>query len=228
MRLTSVVLSIVCLMSFCTLGRADEEIAKWEPEIRKLEALDATADPENAVLFIGSSSIRLWETIAQDVAPYPIISRGYGGAKFSDLNAYASRLVHPHACRAVVIFVANDVTGSKDDLSTEAVIKLVASITGTIREKLPTTPICFIEITPSLKRWSAWPKIRAVNNAIAEFCSDEEHVHFISTSAHYLDPETDRPIAAYFKEDGLHQNSDGYKVWGRLIKSRLDKILGEN
>ncbi len=89
---------------------------RWEQAIQAMETRDRTeADPADSILFIGSSSIRRWDDIAIDMAPYRIIQRGYGGAKYSDLAVYAERLIRPHQYRGLVIFVANDVSGSPSD-----------------------------------------------------------------------------------------------------------------
>ncbi|MDP5138969.1 MAG: hypothetical protein NWP83_00695 [Spirosomaceae bacterium] len=103
-----------------------EDAAKsWESEIQRLEALDKTEkDPKNAILFIGSSSIRLWDNIADDMSPYPTIRRGYGGAKLSDLIFYTERLVYPHDFRALVVFVANDISNTPEDKSPQEIVKL--------------------------------------------------------------------------------------------------------
>jgi len=72
------------------------EIKAWEPEIVKFENLDKIESyPSDAVMFAGSSSIRLWSTLAQDMAPYHIIQRGYGGAKLSDYAIFADRIFRP-------------------------------------------------------------------------------------------------------------------------------------
>lgn len=200
---------------------------RWEPDIRKLEALDKSeTHPDDAILFVGSSSVRLWDTIAEEMAPYPVIQRGYGGARFSDLNVYAKRLIHPHQFRALVMFVGNDVTGSPNDKTPAEVVSLVRSIVTTTREKHPNAPIFVLETTPTASRWKAWPKIQAVNLAIAELCSDLPNVHWISTSPHFLN-EQQQPREELFKPDRLHLNADGYKLWASLIKPRLKAVIGE-
>ena len=89
------------------------EVKAWENDIHKFEQLDKSEKySEDAILFAGSSSIRLWTTLETDMAPYPVIQRGYGGAKLSDFAVYADRIFAPHPCRAIVIFIANDITGS--------------------------------------------------------------------------------------------------------------------
>ena len=98
------------------------EIAKWEKNIAELENRDKTeAGTENAILFCGSSSIRRWETIAEDMAPRTVLQRGYGGAKLPDIIHYAPRLIGPHLgkenprrCKALVLFVGNDISGNPE------------------------------------------------------------------------------------------------------------------
>ncbi len=109
--------------------------------------------PADSILFMGSSSIRLWDTLARDMAPYPVIQRGYGGAKFQDLAVFAERIVDPHEFRAVVIFVANDIVGKDSDLKPEEVAALYKEVVATVREKDAESPVFLIAITPTKSRW---------------------------------------------------------------------------
>jgi len=78
------------------------EVKAWENDIQKFEQLDKSEKyPDNAILFAGSSSIRLWTTLEKEMAPYPVIQRGYGGAKLSDFVVYAKRIFDPHQCTSV-------------------------------------------------------------------------------------------------------------------------------
>jgi hypothetical protein len=89
------------------------DVLAWENNIRHLEQLDSSEiHPANAILFTGSSSIRLWSTLAHDMAPYPVIQRGYGGAKLSDFAVYAERIVI-HPCR-LLYFIIMTLPGTKD------------------------------------------------------------------------------------------------------------------
>ena len=100
-------------LSSCDVSRkyTAEATKRWEKDIVKFEQLDRTEKyPDNAVLFVGSSSIRLWSTLKEDVAPFPVIQRGFGGSKFSDVAVYAKRIVYPHKFRALVIYEGNDIT----------------------------------------------------------------------------------------------------------------------
>lgn len=200
-------------------------VERWETAIREFEALDQREkDPEDAVLFVGSSSIRMWESIAEDMEPYATIRRGYGGAKFSDLAVFAERLIHPHEYRALVLFVANDVTGSPDDLTTEEVERLVRHILSIVRNQKPDVPVLLVEITPTPSRFAAWPQIRQVNAMMRELALTEPHTYFIPTAEQYLDAEK-QPRPELFIGDRLHQNRQGYELWAKLIKRRLDDVL---
>lgn len=201
-------------------------VEKWESEIVKLEQQDqAHADPADAILFIGSSSIRRWTDVGTDMAPRKTINRGYGGAKFSDLAVYIDRIVNPHQFKALVIFVGNDIVGNADDKSPAEVARLFKYIVDQVRKTHATQPIFLIAITPTPSRFKAWPEIRQANAELAKVCESDKSLHFIPTEKYYLD-ESGKPIDKYFVEDKLHQNRDGYQVWARIVKEHLDSVIG--
>lgn len=198
---------------------------RWENDIRKLEARDAReTEPENAILFVGSSSIRLWDSIDADMQPYAVIQRGYGGAKFTDLAVFAHRLITPHRYRALVLFVANDVTGGDDDRSPREVEALLMHVFAISRKHQPDAPVFVIEITPTSSRWKVWPEIAAVNAALRARALQTPGLFFIPTAAHYLNDQA-RPRDHLFRDDRLHLNTDGYDLWAKRIKRRLGDFL---
>lgn len=202
-------------------------VKQWSKEMDRIKALDAKeTDPENAVLFIGSSSIRLWDDIAQDMRPWPVIQRGYGGAKFSDLAVLADQIIKPHKFRALAIFVGNDITGGAADKTPDEVVRLFKHVVATARTHAPDAPIFLIEITPTPSRWAAWPKIKECNAALRQACEEGKDLHFIRTADEYLDA-AGQPMAELFREDRLHQNRDGYARWRRLIGKEFAKVMGQ-
>lgn len=204
------------------------EVKAWETEIAKFENLDKTETyPSDAVIFAGSSSIRLWTTLKDDMEPYSIIQRGYGGAKLSDFTFYADRILSPHPCRALVIFIANDITGTSQDKTPEEVKKLFLNLLKTFRRSHPSTPVFWIEITPNSSRWKVWPEVTKANELIRKECENHRNTYFISTSLAFLN-EKGLPKDELFRNDKLHLNSDGYKIWTGLIKEQLDKVLKNN
>ena len=202
--------------------------AKWAETISQMEAQDqAEADPDDAILFIGSSSIRRWDTIAEDMAPYPVIQRGFGGSKYSDVAVYAERLIQPHQYRALVLFVANDVSGSPEDHTPEEVEKLVRYIIDVSKDHQPDAPIFLIEITPTLSRWDVWPQTRQLNARLREIALTEPQTYFIATAGDYLTANK-QPRQNLFVDDQLHLNRAGYRRWTEIIRRRLDTVLADS
>ena len=120
-------LSVITILSCSPVRKYRNlpEVLSWEPDIQKFEQLDKTEKyPGDAILFAGSSSIRLWTSLEKDMAPYHIIQRGYGGAHLSDFAVYAPRIFDNHKCQALVLFIANDITGSESDRTPEEVASL--------------------------------------------------------------------------------------------------------
>jgi lysophospholipase L1-like esterase len=200
-----------------------EAAAQYESDIKKFEELDRAApDPRGALLLVGSSSIRLWDTAEEDLAPWPVIRRGFGGCTFSDVLIYAPRLIPPHQFAGLVLFCANDIRGENDDKSPAEVAHIVRQIIDTVRQSHATEPILVVEITPTRKRWQSWPQIEDANRRIEAVCKDSPGVYFVTTASHYLSDQGE-PREELFVDDLLHQNRDGYRQWGRLIRDALER-----
>ncbi len=198
---------------------------RWGETIAKLEQADKLeTHPDDAILFLGSSSIRMWADIATDLAPHHPIQRGYGGARYSDLAVFAERLIQPHRYAAAVVFVGNDVTGNAKDTPMDELQRLVRHVISVSQRHQPNAPVLLVEVTPTPSRWKAWPKIREVNRMLLEISLTEPGVFFVDTAQDYLDANK-QPIPGYFLDDMLHQNRLGYTLWASLIRQRLDEAL---
>lgn len=221
-------LILLILVSCSPLSKYRElpEVKAWESEIQKFEQLDVSKSyPQDAILFAGSSSIRLWTNIGKDMQPYNVIQRGYGGAKLSDFAVYADRIIYPHACSAIVIFIANDISGSESDKTPAEVAQLFRKTLYIIRRKFKDTPVFWISITPTAARWNVWPEIREANRLISKICKNHRNTYFINTEAAFLTKEG-LPRTELFVDDKLHLNQNGYKLWAGIIKNELYKVLG--
>jgi len=205
--------------------RDQPEVKAWENDIQEFEQMDKEVRySPDAILFAGSSSIKLWSTLEKDMVPYPVIQRGYGGAKLSDFAVYASRIFAPHPCRAIVMFIANDITGSESDKDPDEVGALFSDVLKTIRKTHPETPVFWIEITPTAARWSVWNKVQKANNAISDICLKNRNTVFIRTDTAFLDPGG-KPKTDLFIEDKLHLNQHGYAIWTKIIKKELERVV---
>ena len=217
-------------LSCSPLLKYSQSNRQFEEEVSFLESLDFKEKAgEKDVLFIGSSSIRLWDNIQVDMYPYSSIKRGYGGAHFYDLIHFSERLVKNHSPKAILIFVANDITGSNDltnivgDLSPNEVKKLFRYNYKLIRSIHKHIPIFLIETTPTPKRWKVWNKILQANKKLERFCKQVPNLYFISTRDKFMGADG-LPIQSLFLNDELHLNVDGYKLWSSVIKSKLIEV----
>ncbi len=233
-------LSIIGCSLFCSLISAQEPsppkkaadtvetaIEKYEKSVVDWEKRDETevAD-ETSILFLGSSSIRRWESMPQDMAPWKTIGRGYGGAKFSDLAVFAPRLLAAHHPRGVVVYVGNDIVGKPEsDKKPEEVVRLFGIVAEAVKKQAPQAEIFVIAITPSPARFKAWPEIQEANKQLKEFCERNAKLHFIETHPSYLTAEG-QPRAELFVKDQVHQNQDGYQIWSGIIRQELEKVFG--
>lgn len=225
-----IIIAIIFLSSCSMQKKYQEHKYEFEEEIQQLELKKDYADKSEYLLFIGSSSIRLWSSVSKDIEPYESILRGYGGAHYYDLIHFIDRLTKNHEkAKAVALFVANDITenkeGQKLELKPKEVKKLFIGVYKRIRKQLGNDiPIFKIETTPTPKRWEVWPKISKANNLIKAYIENRKNIYFISTRDYYLN-NNGKPIKEYFMEDQLHLNIKGYKLWGEIIKKEIEKIL---
>ena len=217
-------------LSCSPLLKYSQSNRQFEEEVSLLESLDFKEKAgEKDVLFIGSSSIRLWDNIQVDMYPYSSIKRGYGGAHFYDLIHFSERLVKNHSPKAILIFIANDITGLNDstnlvgDLSPNEVKKLFRYNYKLIRSIHKHIPIFLIETTPTPKRWKVWNKILEANKKLERFCKQVPNLYFISTRDKFIGDDG-LPIQSLFLNDELHLNVDGYKLWSSVIKSKLIEV----
>ena len=222
-----IVTGLLVFTSCSPLRKYKEKDRKWAyPEIQAFERLDKTQTyAEDAILFIGSSSIRLWKTLEEDMKPYPVIQRGYGGAHFRDMVFFTDRILADHPLSMVVCFVANDISGSGKDGTPQEVLKLFKYFIKQVRAKHPSIPIMQVAITPTQSRWLLWPQINVVNQLIKAYCEKTENLYFINTVPEFLD-EHGKPKPQWFVGDQLHLNKKGYEVWNRIIKGEIEKVKG--
>ncbi len=205
---------------------ASEDPLVWEEDITTLEA--ATRDRgvlERPVLFVGSSSIRFWESLADDMAPLETIRHGFGGAKLGDIVHYADRLVNAFEPVAVVVYCgSNDIQpgGAKP---AEELLARYQRFVEIVRRDLPDTPIYYIGIKPTPLRWSVWPEVQATNAAIRSHAESSPGLHYIETGPAFLN-EAGEPDPALFRWDRLHLNEHGYATWTRIIRPLLLNNLG--
>lgn len=223
---STLVLSINTNCSPLYKYRNSTSTPKWAGEIANFEKISKEQKyPDDAILFTGSSSIRKWTTIEEDMKPYPVISRGFGGSKIEDLAYYFEQIVYPHRFKAIVIFSGtNNLTGKKNDSKPQEVLKMAQLIKRKIRSKYPEVPVFWIAITATNARISAWDNVQEANRLVKNMCDRSSNFHFIETKDSYLGKDG-KPIKDLFVKDQIHLNEDGYAIWTKIIRKELDAHL---
>jgi lysophospholipase L1-like esterase len=190
--------------------------SRWEESISAFVALDRDHAPKpGGVVFVGSSSIRLWNDLETQFRDAPVIvKRGFGGFKMSDCTRYLDRLVIPYKPRLVLVYAGdNDLAEGR---SPQDVLQQFVKFVQDIHRELPETRIAYISIKPSPARAVLIPRIRETNELIRRYIAVGHNLQFIDVFTPMLDPEG-HPRAELFRADALHLNGAGYALWKTII-----------
>lgn len=192
---------------------------QWEADIAAFEQADSLVRRmPGGVVFVGSSSIRLWSTLPEDFPGVAVINRGFGGSRVRDSTYYADRIVTPYHPRAIVFYAGdNDLfegrtpTQVRDDF---------AAFVQTVRKAEPDVRIAFVAIKPSPSRVALLPDIREANALVREYAQGEEGVDYLDVFLPMLDAQG-QPREELFIDDQLHMNSSGYAIWAGVVRPWL-------
>ena len=199
---------------------AEPEGDRWEETIVAFEASDRESPPaKGGVLFVGSSSIRMWK-LDQWFPDRPTLNRGFGGSQIADVNRYTARIVLPYQPRTILFYAGdNDINAKK---SPEQVAADFTAFVGMVRGELPETMIHFIAIKPSLKRWEQYGTQQHANSLIEAMCQGDARLSYIDVVTPMLG-EDGKPRPELFADDGLHLNDAGYALWTEIVSPLLTK-----
>lgn len=230
MNVGLIVLSIagLLLMSYSIAVSQDEiesanqkpnPAKRWEKDISKFEASDKKTPVEpGGVLFLGSSSIRMWK-LEQSFPKKRYLNRGFGGSEISDSNYFFDRLVKPYMPSKIVFYAGdNDISKKK---SPEVVLADFKTFAKKTKRILPNTKIIFVAIKPSLSRWKLVGKMRKANQLIADFANENPNVVFADIDTPMIGKDK-RPMKELFVEDGLHLSDKGYEIWTSVVSALLN------
>lgn len=217
-------LRVALVLTFAVASAlAQTQTNRWEKDIAAFEAQDRTnPPPKNAVLFIGSSSIRLWKTLVEDLPEHKVINRGFGGSQIEDSVYFVERMVVPYQPRKIVMYAGgNDINANK---APEQVASDFKAFVAKVHAKLPETRIAYISIAPNPARWAQVERVKAANRLIREFTTTDKRLQFIDVFQHMLG-EDGKPWPDIFVEDRLHMNEKGYAIWKRVVGAALAREM---
>jgi lysophospholipase L1-like esterase len=192
---------------------------RFENQIQRFEEQDAEQPPpEDAALFVGSSSIRMWD-LEKYFPDFEVINRGYGGSTIADSIHFAERIVIPYKPRVIVFYAGdNDIALGK---TPKQVFEDYKTFVRKIRGALPEVRIVFIAIKPSIARWQLVDKMRDANRSIHAFTKKHDFLEYVDIETPMIGTDG-KPRPELFIEDGLHLSDKGYVLWSSLVKPNLE------
>jgi lysophospholipase L1-like esterase len=203
-----------------------QDPAFFADEITAFAEQDAEVPPpDGPVVFVGSSSIRLWDTLADDMAPIPVLNRGFGGSQLPHLIHYVDETVVRYLPRAVVIYAGDNDLDASTGKTAEDVARDFGTLVATIHAYVPGVRVYYLSIKPSPARWRRWPEMERANGLIAKLCEGDPRLAYLDVATPLL--EDGAPGEAYYLWDGLHLNASGYREWRRVVRERLCQDLGD-
>lgn len=206
------------LLALPAIAEDGSPSARWEQAIQKFEEQDAKSPPpKHANLFVGSSSIRMWN-LEESFPEFDVINRGFGGSQTADSVHFADRIVIKHAPAVVVLYAGdNDIAAGKD---AEQVFEDYKAFVARVHDALPETKIAYIAIKPSTARWNLVDEMREANALVKAETEQHDLLEFIDIDLLMLNDEG-TPREDFLLGDGLHLTKEGYKVWADVVRPHL-------
>ena len=192
----------------------------WKEAFDAFDAADKANPPrEGGVVFVGSSSIRLWDGLETQFERLPVIvKRGFGGSQLADCTKNLERLVLAYKPRVVVVYAGeNDLA---DGATPEQVLAQFEKFAEGVRKVQPDTHIAYLSIKPSPLRENLLPGIRQTNALIKQYVGTLANAQFIDVHSLMVDAKG-LARSEFYRDDRLHLNADGYALWRREIAARL-------
>jgi lysophospholipase L1-like esterase len=207
-------------------GFAQNVLAQQQPfysEIQQFKKQDsAVKPPSKAILFVGSSSFRMWKGVQDSFPTRTIINRAFGGSTFSDLIYYANDVIAPYKPKQILIYCGDNDLASSDTITPAIVLKRFQQFFSIIRAQHPKARVTFVAIKPSPSREKLMTKMEETNLLIENFLKKKRRTSFIDVY-HAMLLANGKPDPSLFLSDNLHMNAKGYAIWTKIIEPYLIK-----
>lgn len=208
--------SLAALLSLALLSltAAAAPETRFSPELAHFAELDQVAPPKPCgFLFTGSSSVRFWKTLDQDVAPYRVINRGFGGSQIADVTLYFDQVVTPYHPRAIFFYAGdNDIHVGR---TPDQVVADFQAFLDVKDKRLGATKVYFISLKPSKARWAELAAQSDANAQIKALADKRADLDYVDIVPSMLEGGVPKDI---FVADGLHMTPAGYVLWTGVVR----------
>ena len=199
------------------ITRYQRDITNYQKENKRLK--DLSCD----VLFLGSSSINLWDTIYEDFAPLKLIRRSYGGATLRDMIYNYNTIAKGYTPKSILLYVENDLGNHKEGVNAVKCFDLFRIFIDKLKKDYPNTPLIVVSLKPSQHKADQLKDQLLVNALLEENATAQGYTYVDITKVMY--DEAGNLRTDIFKADNLHMNAEGYKLWTAILKPLLLKSI---
>lgn len=190
-------------------------------EIKAFRTQDSIQKPQDGmILFIGSSSFRLWKTAKEDFHNNTIVNRAFGGATLEDVINYEQDVVLKYKPKKIFIYCGENDIASSENITPEIVLARFKTLHTDLRKQFPEIPIVFVSIKPCILRWAMKDRMMAANTLISAYLKQDAKATFVNIWDQML--ENGEPRKDIFLEDKLHMNAIGYAIWTKALDSLVN------
>jgi lysophospholipase L1-like esterase len=198
----------------------------YEADVRELEVARVRQElPKDPVVFYGSSTVRLWSALAEDLENPRAVNLGFGGSTLEACAYFFERLVPPVDPCSLVVYAGDNDLG--DGHSPQDVLAFFRALAEKVQRDLNGVEFAFISVKPSPARFHIIDRIRAANKLIQEEIAARGQGYFIDVFGAMLGSDG-KPQSKLFNDDGLHMNRAGYQLWTKLLSPYRPRIFTLN
>jgi len=208
-----------CFRDIPNLRKKKEKLNNYDDDIEQFEEYDLMSfPPAGCILFIGSSSVRLWRDVQHDFPDLTCINRGFGGSTTSDAVYYFDRIVKPYDPSKIVLF-----TGSNDlnkGMKPDAVVEDYKKFLDLVKAELPNSEILVLSVKISVSTKKLQKELEKTNALLKKLVVNYPRSKFVDVIPMMTD-KTGAPLPAVFCGDSTHLNAEGYRKLADVVRPYL-------
>ncbi|MBF6640835.1 G-D-S-L family lipolytic protein [Flavobacterium sp. J49] len=212
---------LVLVILFISFQVSAQQKPYWD-EIKAFRTQDSIQQPKDGMLlFIGSSSFRMWKTLKEDFHNETIVNRAFGGATLEDLIYWQNDVVLKYKPKKIFIYCGENDIASSEKVTPEIVFERFKTLHTTLRKQFPNTPIVFVSLKPCVLRWAMKDRMMAANALISDYLKEDHKAVFVNIWDKML--ENGEPMKDIFIHDNLHMNAKGYAIWTKALNTLVNE-----
>lgn len=195
---------------------------QWKEQIEAYYKADKKSFPEpGSILFVGSSTIKMWNNIESYFPNHRVLNRAFGGAWISDVLYHIQRLVFDYKPKQIVLYAGvNDLSSG---ISPQRVLDDIKCFVRMVDINLPGVPVIILSFrtTPATSKLANVHRL--LNLQLQEYYLNSKQVVVLDISSMVYD-NMGNLREDLFRKDRLHVTDEVY----RMMANKLEPLLIHN